>query len=205
MAALIVSPVVAVTALSVTHSEATRSLATAPARTVARLQGGVTPLVVSELREPQTDAPSAIPAPAAPPAPPPAAARLVARAAPPAPPVKRVVAPKPVTKPVARPRPAPTPVPVAAPPASPTSIIGIIEAAAARWGVSGSWMVSIARCESGLRPTAVNPSGPYIGLFQFLQSTFAANGGTNIWSAADQANIAAKMLAHGQAHQWSCA
>jgi Transglycosylase-like domain len=93
----------------------------------------------------------------------------------------------------------------AGPPATPTSVIGIIEAAAARWGVSGSWMVSIARCESGLRTNAVNPSGPYLGLFQFLQSTFTANGGTNIWSAADQSNIAAKMLAHGQAHQWSCA
>jgi soluble lytic murein transglycosylase-like protein len=93
----------------------------------------------------------------------------------------------------------------AGPPADPGSVIGIIEAAAARWGVSGSWMVSIARCESGLRPTAYNPRGPYIGLFQFLQSTFSHNGGTNIYDAADQANIAAKMLAHGQAHQWSCA
>ncbi len=93
----------------------------------------------------------------------------------------------------------------AGPPADPNSVIGIIEAAAARWGVSGSWMVSIARCESGLRPTADNPRGPYIGLFQFLQSTFSHNGGTNIYDAADQANIAAKMLAHGQAHQWSCA
>jgi soluble lytic murein transglycosylase-like protein len=108
-----------------------------------------------------------------------------------------------VTKPAATPRPK---IAVSAgPPASPTSVIGIIEAAAARWGVSGSWMVSIARCESGLRTNAVNPSGPYLGLFQFLQSTFTANGGTNIWSAADQSNIAAKMLAHGQAHQWSCA
>ncbi len=91
------------------------------------------------------------------------------------------------------------------PPADPNSVIGIIEAAAARWGVSGAWMVKIARCESGLRTTAYNPSGPYIGLFQFLRSTFTHNGGTDIYSAADQANITAKMLAHGQAHQWSCA
>ena len=63
--------------------------------------------------------------------------------------------------------------------------------AAARWGVSGDWMVSMARCESGLRPNAYNPRGPYYGLFQFLMSTFRANGGTNIWDAADQANIAA--------------
>ena len=91
------------------------------------------------------------------------------------------------------------------PPADPNSVIGIIEAAAAHWGVSGAWMVKIARCESGLRTTAYNPHGPYIGLFQFLMSTFTHNGGTNIYSAADQSNVAAKMLAHGQAHQWSCA
>ena len=105
---------------------------------------------------------------------------------------------------IKKPRVASAPV-IAAPPADPNSVIGIIEAAAARWGVSGGWMVKIARCESGLRPTAYNPRGPYIGLFQFLQSTFSHNGGTDIYSAADQADIAAKMLAHGQAHQWSCA
>jgi soluble lytic murein transglycosylase-like protein len=114
--------------------------------------------------------------------------------------------PAPVAKPAPPPRQRPTPKPiVAGPPAAPGSVVAIIEAAASRWGVSGSWMVSIARCESGLRTNAVNPSGPYLGLFQFLQSTFTANGGTNIWSATDQSNIAAKMLAHGQAHQWSCA
>ena len=118
----------------------------------------------------------------------------------------------------ATPTPAPTPAaPVAAAPvrrqaapppvapADPNSIVGIIQAAAARWGVSGDWMVKIARCESGLNPRAYNPRGPYIGLFQFLESTFRANGGTNIYDPSDQANIAAKMLAHGQAHQWSCA
>ena len=85
------------------------------------------------------------------------------------------------------------------------TVVSIIRAAAARWGVSGDWMVSIASCESGLRPNAYNPGGPYYGLFQFLMSTFRANGGTNIWDPADQANVAAKMLAHGQAHQWGCA
>lgn len=117
-------------------------------------------------------------------------------------PVPVAPAPKPASTPALKARPAPT-VPVIV--AAPNTIVGIIEAAAARWGVSGSWMVSIARCESGLRPNAYNPSGPYYGLFQFLRSTFTANGGTNIWSASDQANIAAKMLAHGQAYQWSCA
>jgi soluble lytic murein transglycosylase-like protein len=118
-----------------------------------------------------------------------------------------LAAPAPTARPAAKPRPVVHPVHpvIAAPPAPAGSIIAIIEAAAARWGVSGSWMVAIARCESGLRPTAYNPSGPYIGLFQFLPSTFAGNGGTNIYDPTDQANIAAKMLAHGQAYQWSCA
>jgi soluble lytic murein transglycosylase-like protein len=106
------------------------------------------------------------------------------------------------------PAPAPKARPRAAIPSGPVdknSVAGIILAAAARWGVSGDWMLKIARCESGLNPHAYNPRGPYIGLFQFLMSTFTHNGGTNIWDAADQANITAKMLAHGQAHQWSCA
>lgn len=124
------------------------------------------------------------------------AAQATAAPAPPAPSASATPAP-------ARRKAAPAP--PAVPPADPGSIVGIIQAAAARWGVSGDWMVSIARCESGLNPRAYNPRGPYIGLFQFLASTFRANGGTNIYDPADQANVTAKMLAHGQAHQWSCA
>jgi soluble lytic murein transglycosylase-like protein len=119
------------------------------------------------------------------------------------------IAPPPAATPAPAPKvAAPAPRRVAAPvgvPASKQAIVAIIMAAAARWGVDGNWMVSIARCESSLNPHAVNPRGPYDGLFQFLPSTFYHNGGTNIWDPADQANITAKMLAHGQAHQWSCA
>ena len=66
---------------------------------------------------------------------------------------------QPAPKPAVRTPRAAAPAVVAGPPASPNSVIGIIEAAAARWGVSGSWMVSIARCESGLRTNAYNPQG----------------------------------------------
>jgi soluble lytic murein transglycosylase-like protein len=128
----------------------------------------------------------------------------------------RAPLPSPTPKPTPTPTPAPTPTPtptpapqhtqsVVIPPVASGDVVSIIRAAAARWGVSGDWMVKIAECESGLRPNAVNPSGPYYGLFQFLMSTFTANGGTNIWDPADQANVTAKMLAHGQAWQWSCA
>jgi soluble lytic murein transglycosylase-like protein len=114
--------------------------------------------------------------------------------------------PAPTAAPTPAPRPAATHVAIpAAPPPAPGTIEAIIQAAANQWGVSYPWMLKIARCESGLNPRAYNPSGPYYGLFQFLMSTFRANGGTNIWDPVQQANITARMLAHGQAHQWGCA
>lgn len=177
MTTLIAGPIVALTLMSATEPVASHS-----ARSAAHPVATVRPRVLTAAVPDIVDRQALTPVTAAP----------VAPAAPVAAPV--------------RPRASVAPRPVAAgPPADPNSIIGIIEAAAARWGVSGDWMVKIARCESGLRPNAYNPSGPYIGLFQFLQSTFTHNGGTNIYDAADQANITAKMLAHGQAHQWSCA
>lgn len=123
----------------------------------------------------------------------------------------RTPLPSPTPSPTATPPPPPPPPPVqhntsvAIPAAASGDIVGIIRAAAAQNGVSGDWMVEIASCESTLRSNAFNPRGPYYGLFQFLMSTFKANGGTNIWDPADQANVAARMLAHGQAWQWACA
>lgn len=113
--------------------------------------------------------------------------------------------PAPTPAPTPRPTPARQPALPSAPPPAPGTIEAIIQQAANTWGVSYPWMLKIARCESGLNPHAYNASGPYYGLFQFLMSTFRANGGTNIWDPVQQANITAKMLAHGQAHQWGCA
>jgi hypothetical protein len=107
------------------------------------------------------------------------------------------------------PRPATTPAAAlglpAGPVLAPDSVEGIIRAAAARHGVSPDWMVKIARCESGLRPHAFNPVGPYYGIFQFLMSTFRAHGGTDIWDPSQQAEITATMLSHGGARAWGCA
>jgi hypothetical protein len=90
---------------------------------------------------------------------------------------------------------------------SQAQVVADITAAAEHWGVSVSWMLKTANCESHYHWNSVNPSGPYIGVFQFLMSTFIANGGTaaTIWNPAVQANIAAKMFAHGQSGEWSCA
>jgi soluble lytic murein transglycosylase-like protein len=117
-------------------------------------------------------------------------------------------APTPAPTPTARPAVQPavsTPAPAPLPSYSPGSVQADIVAAADKYGVSASWMIRIAECESGMRPTAVNPRGPYDGLFQFLPSTFRAHGGTNIWDPVQQSNITAQMLAAGEASQWSCA
>lgn len=128
----------------------------------------------------------------------------------PAPPPVATPAPPPVATHVPAPvrvvKPAPTPRPSAAVPSySAGTVQAIIVAAAQKWGVDPTWMLSIARCESGFNPRAYNPAGPYIGLFQFLPSTFSAHGGTNIYDPVQQSDITANMLAHGGARAWSCA
>ena len=90
---------------------------------------------------------------------------------------------------------------------SQAQVVADITAAAEHWGVNVAWMLRTANCESHFHWNSVNPRGPYIGVFQFLMSTFIANGGTaaSIWDPVAQANIAAKMFAHGQSGEWSCA
>lgn len=97
------------------------------------------------------------------------------------------------------------PAPAPPPPAPAGSVVAIIHAAAARHGVSGDWMVSIAQCESGLNPRAVNPAG-YYGLFQFSRSTWAAYGSGDIFDPAAQSEATASMLANGGSGHWpNCA
>jgi hypothetical protein len=90
---------------------------------------------------------------------------------------------------------------------SQAQVVADITASATKWGVSVTWMLKTANCESHFHWNSVNPRGPYIGVFQFLMSTFIANGGTaaTIWNPAVQANIAAKMFSEGRSSEWSCA
>ena len=39
---------------------------------------------------------------------------------------------------------------------------------------------ALAQCESGGNPQAVNPAGPYYGLYQFIASTWRSVGGTGL-------------------------
>ena len=85
------------------------------------------------------------------------------------------------------------------------SVTEIIYAAAAEFGLSGSYLLSVASCESGLNPSAYNPAG-YHGLFQFDQSTWAGYGYGSIYDPVAQARTAAELLAAGQSSRWpNCA
>lgn len=112
-------------------------------------------------------------------------------------------APKPPEpEPAAEAAPAPE---VAAPRAPTGSIESIIYAAAANHGLSGSYLLSVASCESGLNPSAYNAAG-YHGLFQFDQATWGEYGYGSIYDPVAQSETAASLIAGGQASRWpNCA
>ena len=85
------------------------------------------------------------------------------------------------------------------------SVTEIIYAAAAEFGLDGSYLLSVAECESGLDPSAYNSAG-YYGLFQFDQTTWAAYGYGSIYDPVAQARTSARLLAAGQSSRWpNCA
>jgi resuscitation-promoting factor RpfB len=64
---------------------------------------------------------------------------------------------------------------------------------------------ALARCESSGNPLAVNPAGPYYGLYQFLASTWRSVGGSGLPTAATSAEqtYRAKLLwARSGPGQW---
>lgn len=93
------------------------------------------------------------------------------------------------------------------PAASPTprTVTEIIYDAAAEFGLSGSYLLGVANCESHVNPYAYNAAG-YHGLFQFDSTTWAAYGYGDIYDAEAQARTAARLLAAGHASRWpNCA
>lgn len=93
------------------------------------------------------------------------------------------------------------------PPAtSEQEIISVIHQAAAAYGQNPDDMVRVARCESNLNPRAVDPSGSYHGLFQFVPSTFATTpyGGQDIYDPWANAHAAAWMWSEGKKSAWVC-
>jgi hypothetical protein len=89
---------------------------------------------------------------------------------------------------------------------SENEILDYIAKAAKKYGQSKSAMVRVARCESALDPCAVNRSGPYYGLFQFLKSTWKTTpyGDHDIYDPKAQALAAGWMWKRGRKDEWSC-
>ena len=68
---------------------------------------------------------------------------------------------------------------------------------------AASWASHIVNCESTFNPNALGTSGD-TGLFQFLPTTYAANGGTDIWDWREQVRVAHFMYLNNQQYQWTC-
>ena len=85
-------------------------------------------------------------------------------------------------------------------------IVDIIYEAADNYGQSRDAMLRVARCESGLDPTAVGGGGTYHGLFQFVPSTFAGTpyGEYDIYDPWANANAAGWMWSEGKKGNWVC-
>lgn len=67
-----------------------------------------------------------------------------------------------------------------------------------------SWC-GLAKCESGLNPSAYNPAGPYYGLYQFDQGTWTSNGGAGSPSGksiAEQTAVAYNLYQSRGASPW---
>src|SRR5436190_7913756 len=128
------------------------------------------------------------------------AAEAAAAAPAPAPPPPQPAARRPGSPP-------PAAAPPPGPPPAPGSVQAIIQQAFAPYGAGAvAWGLRVARCESGYNPRAYNPAGPYMGLFQFLMSTFRATpyGSGDIYDPVANANAAAWKFANGGASAWGC-
>jgi outer membrane biosynthesis protein TonB len=114
-----------------------------------------------------------------------------------------VVKPKPVPKPKATPKPKPTvsSVPRNAPSPTPPPVVNVS-------GWLGQMRSCIATKESTNNPKAVDPTGTYFGMYQFLPSTWHAvtglSGVASDYSTAVQTAAFFKLFAGGAGrHQWS--
>lgn len=85
-------------------------------------------------------------------------------------------------------------------------ILNFIAKAADEYGQPENAMVRVARCESVLDPCAVNHSGPYYGLFQFLKSTWKTTpyGDRDIFDPEAQSLATAWMWKQGRRNEWVC-
>jgi len=91
-------------------------------------------------------------------------------------------------------------------PTTEEEIVAIIREAARAFAQPEEDLLRVGRCESNLDPRAVNPDGPYFGLFQFLRSTWATTpfADRDIFDPVANAHAAAWMWQQGRRHEWAC-
>jgi hypothetical protein len=91
-------------------------------------------------------------------------------------------------------------------PTTEDEIIEVIREAARAFGQPEEDLLRVGRCESNLDPRAVNPDGPYFGLFQFLRSTWASTpfADQDIFDPVANARAAAWMWLQGRRTEWAC-
>ena len=90
----------------------------------------------------------------------------------------------------------------------------IVRQAARKYGINEEYFLRIARCESGLNPSAVNTgyneNGYPSGLFQHLSGYWPARaskygyGGASVLDATANANVTAGMFRDGASGLWEC-
>ena len=85
-------------------------------------------------------------------------------------------------------------------------ILRYIRRAARKYGQSKRAMIRVARCESNLNPCALNSSGPYYGLYQYLKSTWETTPyhNQNIYDPKAQALATGWMWKQGRKNEWAC-
>jgi hypothetical protein len=86
------------------------------------------------------------------------------------------------------------------------AILRYIRRAARKYGQSKRAMIRVARCESNLNPCALNRSGPYYGLYQYLKSTWKSTpyGDRDIYDPKAQALATGWMWKQGRKDEWAC-
>jgi hypothetical protein len=91
-------------------------------------------------------------------------------------------------------------------PTTEDEIVAIIREAARAFAQPEEDLLRVGRCESNLDPRAVNPNGPYFGLFQFLRSTWASTpfADRDIFDPVANAHAAAWMWQQGRRGEWAC-
>ena len=89
---------------------------------------------------------------------------------------------------------------------SEAEIVRIIREAARAFGQPEEDLLRVGRCESVLDPRAVNPQGPWFGLFQFHRTTWASTpfAARDIFDPVANANAAAWMWQQGRRNEWTC-